>query len=201
MVKSAADVLKTVADERYEYIDLRFMDFPGLWQHFTIPADELTRTRSRTASGSTGRASAAGRRSTSPTCCSCPTPTPPSIDPFLEHTTLSSSATSRTRSPSEEYSRDPRYVARKAEDYLKSTGIADTSYFGPEPEFFIFDDVRFDQNQHSAYYYIDSDEGDWNTGRDEDGGEPGLQAPPQGGLLPGAADRPLPGHPHRDDAR
>ncbi len=99
----------------------------------------------------------------------------------------------------EDYSRDPRNVARKAVNYLKSTGIADTCYIGPEAEFFIFDDVRFDQNAHEGYYHLDSIEGEWNRGRDEKP-EPGLQAAPQGRLLPGAAGRPADGHPQRDDA-
>ena len=86
----------------------------------------------------------------------------------------------------ESYSRDPRYIAKKAEDYLVSTGIADTAYFGPEAEFFIFNDIRFDQNSHEGYYKIDSVEGIWNSGRDERP-EPGFQASLQGGLLPGSA--------------
>ena len=86
----------------------------------------------------------------------------------------------------EDYTRDPRNVARKAVNYMKSTGIADTAYFGPELEFFVFDDVRYDQTQHSGYYFLDSVEGAWNTGRDEKP-EPRLQAPLQGRLLPRAA--------------
>ena len=97
----------------------------------------------------------------------------------------------------EQYSRDPRYVAQKAEAYLKSTGIADTAYFGPEPEFFIFDDVRFDTTGNSSYYYVNSVEGVWNTGADE-GPNLGLQAPHQAGLLPRPADGPLPGPALRD---
>ena len=103
----------------------------------------------------------------------------------------------------ERYTRDPRNIAKKAEEYLKTTGIADTAYFGPELEFFIFDDVRFDQGQNSGYYFVDSDEAYWNTGRDE---EPrpanlGYKVALQGGLLPGAPVRPAPGHPLGDDAR
>ena len=91
----------------------------------------------------------------------------------------------------EDYTRDPRNVARKAVNYMKSTGIADTAYFGPEAEFFIFDDVRFDQTPNSGYYYLDSDEGQWNRGTIIRRGQaqPRLQAPPQGRLLPRAARR------------
>ena len=102
----------------------------------------------------------------------------------------------------EAYSRDPRYIAKKAEDYLKGTGIADTAYFGPEAEFFIFDNVRFDQNQYSGYYFLDSIEGVWNSGRETETTvpEPRVQDPLQGGLLPAAPDGPVPGPPLRDDA-
>ena len=94
----------------------------------------------------------------------------------------------RTRSPESGIERDPRYIAQKAEAYLKATGIADTAYFGPELEFFVFDSVSFDQNQHSGYYYIDSEEGIWNSGRNGTP-EPGSPPQEQGRILPGPADR------------
>ena len=89
------------------------------------------------------------------------------MDPFTKHPTLSLICNIVDPITKEDYSRDPRNIARKAEAYLKSTGIGDTAYFGPEPEFFIFDDVRYGQNQHSGFYFIDSTEGQWNTGREE----------------------------------
>ena len=89
------------------------------------------------------------------------------IDPFLQHKTLILNCFVRDPVTGESYSRDPRYIAKKAEEYLKSTGIADTAYFGPEAEFYVFDDVRFIQDQRSAFYQVDSVEGSWNTGRDE----------------------------------
>ncbi len=96
-----------------------------------------------------------------------PDPSTTVLDPFTKDVTLSLICNIVDPITKEEYSRDPRNIARKAETYLKSTGIGDTAYFGPEPEFFVLDDVRFDQNQHSGYYFIDSGEGAWNTGRDE----------------------------------
>jgi glutamine synthetase len=96
-----------------------------------------------------------------------PDPTTAVMDPFMAHPTLSLICNIVDPITKEEYSRDPRNIARKAEAYLKSTGIGDTAYFGPEPEFFIFDDIRFDQNEHSGYYYVDSVEGRWNSGREE----------------------------------
>jgi glutamine synthetase len=96
-----------------------------------------------------------------------PDPATAVIDPFCERPTLSLICNIVDPITKEEYSRDPRNIARKAEAYLKSTGIGDTAYFGPEPEFFIFDDVRYDQNQHEGYYHIDSNEAVWNSGRKE----------------------------------
>src|SRR5215470_16082053 len=107
---SVKDALELAKKNKVEIVDLKFVDVPGLWQHFSIPANVLDAV---------------------------------------------------TREP---YTRDPRYVAQKAEKYLKSTGLADTSYWGPEIEFFIFDSIRFDQNHHEGYYHIDSIEGFWNAG-------------------------------------
>ena len=99
-----------------------------------------------------------------------------------------------------DYSRDPRYVARKAEEYLLGTGIADTSFWGPELEFYIFNSVRFDQNTHEGYYHIDSDEGIWNTGQERHC-EPRLPSEAEAGLLPDTADRQAPGSAQQDRAR
>ena len=89
------------------------------------------------------------------------------MDPFAQHKTLSVTCNIMDPITLEKYSRDPRYVAQKAESYLRSTGVADTSFWGPEVEFYVFDDARFDQNEHSGYYYIDSQEGAWNSGKEE----------------------------------
>jgi glutamine synthetase len=94
-----------------------------------------------------------------------PDPNTAVLDPFREHTTLNINCFVQDPVTGEPYTRDPRYIAKKAEEYVKGTGIADTSYFGPEAEFYIFDEVRFDQNQHSGYYFLDSSEGVWNAGR------------------------------------
>ena len=105
-----------------------------------------------------------------------PDPSTAVIDPFRQHKTLNLNCFVHDPLTLEPYSRDPRYVAKKAEAYVKTTGVADTSYFGPEAEFFIFDDVRFSQDQHSAFYQVDSVEGIWNSGRDE---EPNLGYKPR----------------------
>src|SRR5436853_1510160 len=99
------------------------------------------------------------------------------IDPFCKDTTLAMLCNITDPLTKEDYSRDPRNVARKAVNYMKATGVADTAYFGPELEFFIFDSVRYDQTQHSGYYYLDSIEGAWNTGREMDPDASGTPRP------------------------
>ena len=192
-------VLGLAAEKKATYVDLKFMDFIGIWQHFTDPDRRARRrTSSRRGSASTARPSAAGRRSTRPTCSSCRTrPPPPSTRSWRSPRSRSicNVVDPITKEP---YWRDPRNIAIKAEKYLKSTGIGDIAYFGPEPEFFIFDEVRYDSGANHSFYKIDSVEGQWNTGREEAGRQPRLQAALQGGLLPGRPDRQPAGHPHRD---
>jgi glutamine synthetase len=106
------------------------------------------------------------------------------MDPFTKHPTLVLHAFVKDPVTGEFYSRDPRYVARKAEDYLKGTGIADTAYFGPEAEFYIFDSIRFDQNQHSGFYYVDAVEGAWNSGAEEGGKNLGYKPRYKEGYFP-----------------
>jgi glutamine synthetase len=113
-----------------------------------------------------------------------PDPNTAVIDPFRPHPTLNINCFVRDPVTGESYTRDPRYVAKKAEDYLRGTGLADTAYFGPEAEFYIFDSVRFDQNQNSSYHYVDSIEGAWNSGADEVGGNKGYKPRYKEGYFP-----------------
>ena len=184
------EILALIREKEVRAVDLRFMDFPGLWQHFTIPAEALDERPSRTASASTAPASAAGRRSTNPTCSSCPQPETAFIDPFCKDTTLTMICNIQDPLTKEDYSRDPRNVARKAVNYMKSTGIADIAYFGPELEFFIFDDVRYDQTQHSRLL-LHRQRRRRLEHRPRREAQPRLQAPLQGRLFP-RARRPTP---------
>ena len=118
------------------------------------------------------------------------------LDPFTEVPTLVMVCDVIDPVTKQRYDRDPRYIAKKAEMYLASTGLADTAYFGAEAEFFIFDNVRFDQNEHEGFYFIDAEEGRWNSGRR--GKQSRISPALQGGLFPGSADRSLPGPAHRD---
>ena len=166
-------ILKFVKENDIEIVDLKFNDLPGLWQHFSIPASELTDiddpTRGIWVDGiGFDTSSIRGfQKIQESDMILLPDPETAVIDPICEVPTLSIICDIYDPLTKEPYTRDPRYIAKKAEKYLKSTGIADISYWGPEMEFFIFDDIRFDQNQRCGFYYIDSVEAAWNTGREE----------------------------------
>ncbi len=165
--KTPKDVVEAIKQEQVKMVDLRFMDFPGLWQHFSAPAhafDEGTFEKGLGFDGSSIRGWQAINESD---MLVKPQADTAFIDPFLVDKTLVMICNICDPITGEDYTRDPRNIARKAEKYLKSTGIADTAFFGPEAEFFMFDDVRFDQNQHEGFYHLDSAEGRWNFGRDE----------------------------------
>ena len=113
-----------------------------------------------------------------------PDPTTAYLDPFRKAKTLNINLSIVDPRTGEPYDRDPRQVAEKAEAYLKSTGIADTAYFGPEAEFYIFDDVRYESKMNGGFYFVDSEEGAWNTGREEEGGNLGYKTRVKGGYFP-----------------
>jgi glutamine synthetase len=147
-------------------VDLKFVDFPGTWQHFTIPIEELTDTVFTEGSGFDGSSIRGWQAINNSDMMVVPDPTTAVMDPFTSAPTLSMICNVVDPITRENYSRDPRHVSQKAEKYLKSTKIGDVSYWGPEAEFFIFDNARYDQTSNSGYYYIDSDEGIWNSGKD-----------------------------------
>src|SRR5919205_2636664 len=154
-------------DEGVEVVDIRFCDLPGLMQHFSSPAHVLAEDVFEDGLGFDGSSIRGFQEIQESDMLLMPDPNTAVIDPFRQHPTLNVNCFVRDPVTGESYSRDPRYVARKAEDYLRSTGIADTAYFGPEAEFYIFNDVRFSQDQHSAFYSVDSVEGVWNSDKDE----------------------------------
>ena len=161
------EVLALCREKDVKAVDLRFMDFPGLWQHFTIPVSKLDEDTFEDGLGFDGSSIRGWQAINESDMLVVPQPETAWIDPFTELTTLAMICNIQDPITREDYSRDPRNVARKAVNYLKSTGIADTAYIGPEAEFFVFDDIRFDQKAHQGFYYIDSIEGEWNRGRDE----------------------------------
>ena len=160
-------VLKMVKDNAIEVIDFRFLDFLGTWQHFSTPPHMLTKDTFEEGLGFDGSSIRGWQSINVSDMLVVPDPATAKIDPFMESPTLVVLCDIVDPITREPYSRDPRNIAKKAEAYLINTGIADTAYYGPELEFFILDDVRYDQNAHCGYYYIDSIEGTWNTGREE----------------------------------
>ncbi|MCA9772727.1 MAG: type I glutamate--ammonia ligase [Myxococcales bacterium] len=163
-----ADVMKMVKDEKVVMVDFKFCDLLGKWQHFSIPTEQLTEDVFEEGLGFDGSSIRGWKAIHSSDMMVLPDVTTAQIDPFMSHPTLSLICTILDPITRERYNKDPRCIAQNCEAYLKSTGIADTAYFGPEAEFFIFDSARFHAAQECAYYYIDSIEAAWNMGRDED---------------------------------
>lgn len=166
-MKNVSDVLNFIKKENVKVIDFRFMDFPGLWQHFSIPARELDEGMFEAGVGFDGSSIRGWQAINESDMLVMPVPETGFVDPFLEHKTLVLICNIEDPITGKDYAKDPRNIAKKAENFLKGSGIGDTAYFGPEAEFFIFDDIRFNQNEHEGYYHIDSVEGRWNTGKDE----------------------------------
>ena len=159
-------VLAMCRERDIKAIDMRFMDFPGIWQHFTIPVSKLDEEVFEDGLGFDGSSIRGWQAINESDMLLLPQPDTAFVDPFTEIPTLCMICNVQDPITREDYTRDPRNVARKAVNYLKSTGVADTCFIGPEAEFFIFDDVRFDQTPNSGYFYIDSEEGQWNRGKD-----------------------------------
>jgi len=184
MPETPQEVLKMIQDQNIELIDLKFVDLFGIWQHCTFHrslVDEDSFSEGIAFDGSSIRGWKAINASD---MSMVPDPTTAWIDPFMEVPTLSMICTIIEPRTGELYERDPRSIAQKAIDYLISTGIGDTVFCGPEPEFFIFDSVRYDQEGHQGFYYIDSTEGIWNSGKDESGGNLGYKIGYKRGYFP-----------------
>ena len=145
-------------------VDLKFVDFPGVWQHFSVPIEELSEGVFKDGLGFDGSSIRGWQAINASDMLVIPDPKTAVMDPFMKVPTLSLVCNIVDPITREPYSRDPRYIAQKAEQYLKSTKIGDTAYFGPEYEFFVLDTARFDQTSHSGYYFLDSEEGIWNSG-------------------------------------
>jgi glutamine synthetase len=184
MFTNPDELLKYVKDEGVEFIDVRFCDLPGVMQHFNVPAGEVGTDAIANGlmfDGSSIRGFQAIHESDMKLIAD---PATAFVDPFRTAKTLALNFSIVDPFTDEPYSRDPRNVAAKAEAHLKATGLADTAYFGPEAEFYVFDDVRFETKQNAGYYYIDSIEGAWNSGRQEEGGNRGYKPRYKGGYFP-----------------
>ena len=184
MFTNAEEAIAFTRREGVEFIDVRFIDLPGVMQHFNIPVeqfDESSFTEGLMFDGSSIRGFQAIHESDMKLV---PDVTTAYLDPFRKRKTLIVNFSIVDPFTDEPYSRDPRTIAAKAEAYLKSTGIADTAFFAPEAEFYVFDDVRFSTNQHESFYSLDSVEAAWNTGREEEGGNLGYKTRYKGGYFP-----------------
>lgn len=165
---SAKDkVLKFIKEKNVQFVDLKFMDMPGQWQHITFPVTQFNAGSFEDGFGFDGSSIRGWKAINESDMLIIPDPNTMWVDPFVTAPTVSLTCDVYEPATKEKYSRCPRNIAQKAQAYLLSTGIADTVYFGPEAEFFVFDDVRFDSSQNSSFYFVDSVEGKWNSGRDE----------------------------------
>jgi glutamine synthetase len=178
------EVLTLIREKEVKAIDLRFVDFPGTWQHFTIPPHHLEESTFQDGLGFDGSSIRGWQAINESDMLVIPQAETAFIDPFFKETTLVLICSIQDPLTRQDYSRDPRYIARKAVNYMKASGIADTAFFGPELEFFVFDSARFDQNQYSGYYFLDSGEGAWNSGREECGGNLGNKIRYKEGYFP-----------------
>ena len=160
------EVLEFAKKNKVQVVDMKFVDLIGTWQHFTIPISELTEGLFKDGSGLDGSSIRGWKAINNSDMLLVPDPATACLDPFCSIPTLSLIGNVVDPITRETYDRDPRFIAQKAEKYLQSTKIGDISYWGPEAEFFIFDHARYDQTNHSGYYFIDSDEGVWNMGQE-----------------------------------
>lgn len=161
------EVLAQIRQSEVKTVDLRFMDFPGVWQHFAIPAEALTEETFEEGIGFDGSSVVGWRAINEADLLVVPQSETALIDPFTARPTLTMICNIQDPITQQDYSRDPRNIARKAVSYMRSTGLADACRLAPELEFFVFDDVRFDCRGHEAFYHVDSIEGAWNRGRRE----------------------------------
>ncbi|MPZ69435.1 MAG: type I glutamate--ammonia ligase [Actinobacteria bacterium] len=181
---SPSDALKLGEQHGAKFVDIRFSDLPGLMQHFSVPFDEFGEDAFDEGLGFDGSSIRGFQEIQESDMLLVADPDTAVMDPFRTHPTMIINAYVKDPLTGENYSRDPRFITKKAVEYLKGTGIADTAYFGPEAEFYIFDSIRFDQNQHSSYHYIDAVEGVWNSGREEEGGNKGYKPRYKEGYFP-----------------
>jgi glutamine synthetase len=165
--KKPEDLFKVIKDQKVQIVDLRFTDLPGTWQHFSVPPGAVDDNAFVEGIGFDGSSIRGFQKIQESDMVLIPDPATAFLDPFAEATTLALICNVQDPVTGQRYSRDPRYIAHKAEAHLQSTGVGDVAYFGPEAEFFVFNGIRYGQGMNHAFHYVDSVEGDWNTGREE----------------------------------
>lgn len=167
MAMTPSEVVALAKENDIKIVDLKFMDLPGMWQHLTILPGEVEESLFEDGIGFDGSSIRGFQAINESDMLLFPDPATAMIDPVCKVPTLSITCNIKDPITLENYTRDVRHIAQKAEAYLQFTGIADISYWGPEAEFYLLDDLRYGQNQHSGYYFVDSIEGSWNSGREE----------------------------------
>ena len=162
-----SEVVALAKEQNVKIVDLKFMDLPGMWQHFSLMVDELSEDLFTEGIGFDGSSIRGFQAINESDMLLFPDPATALVDPVCKVPTLSITCNIKDPITLENYTRDVRHIAQKAEAYLQSTGIADTSFWGPEAEFYLLNDIRYGQNQHSGFYFVDSVEGSWNSGKEE----------------------------------
>jgi glutamine synthetase len=181
--KSAEDILRTINDQKIEMIDLRFTDLPGLWQHFSVPPSAVDLDSFAEGVGFDGSSIRGFQEIQESDMLVIPDPATAFLDPFAEAPTMVLICNIRDPVTGQSYSRDVRYIAQKAENYLKATAIGDTAYFGPELEHFVFNEVRYDQGTNYGFYEISAAEANWDTAK-ANGAAVGHKLRPKEGYFP-----------------
>jgi len=184
MAMTAADVLKMAKDNEVKFVDFRFADTRGKEQHVTVPVSHFDIDKFESGHAFDGSSIAGWKGIEASDMILMPDPNTANIDPFMEETTMFMQCDVIEPSDGKGYDRDPRSIAKRAEAYLKSSGLGDTAYFGPEPEFFIFDGVRWKIDMSGCFVQIDSEEASWSTGEKLEGGNTGHRPTVKGGYFP-----------------
>src|SRR5450830_1683781 len=183
MSRTAAEVLKLVKDNEVKFVDFRFADTRGKEQHVSVPQHQFDADKFESGHAFDGSSIAGWKGIEASDMLLMPDPNTARIDPFMDHPTLN--ITCDVLEPSGNgYDRDPRSLAKRAEAYLKASGLGDTAYFGPEPEFFIFDGIRWSTDPQNTFYEIEEYEAPWNTGAKLEGGNRGHRPTVKGGYFP-----------------
>ena len=184
MSKTAADVLKMVKDNEVKFVDFRFSDTRGKEQHVSVPVSHFDMDKFESGHAFDGSSIAGWKGIEASDMLLMPDPNTANLDPFMEETTLFMQCDVIEPSDGKGYDRDPRSIAKRAEAYLKASGLGDAAYFGPEPEFFIFDSVRWNVDMSGCFVKIDSEEAAWSTGQKFEGGNTGHRPAVKGGYFP-----------------
>src|SRR5215470_11638422 len=184
MAMTAADVMKLIKEKEVKFVDLRFTDTRGKEQHVSVPVKYFTPDKFEHGHAFDGSSIAGWKGIEASDMLLMPDPPSARMDPFTDESVLNISCDVIEPVDMKPYGRDPRSIAKKAEGYLKSTGLGDTAYFGPEPEFFIFDSVTWNVDMSGCFVKIKSEEAPWSAGEDYEGGNPAHRAPVKGGYFP-----------------